>query len=440
MGWNTTEEINRVVDSADSTVENFGWPCHEGSARQAGYDAANLNICESLYASGGVTTPFFNYAHAAKVTPEDPCPVGTSSASGMAFNPPGSTLPAEFDGALFFADYARNCIWVMERSGGVLPSTSRIRWFRSGAAMPVDIQFGPGNDLFYADVWGGTIKRIHYTQGNQPPRAVALATPTSGPAPLPVQYDARQSTDPDGDALTYAWDTDGDGAFDDSTTALQRWTYGTPGTYAVGLKVTDSKGASSTDAVAITVGNSAPVATISSPSPGLRWRVGQSISFAGSATDTQDGTIPASRLDWSLVLHHCPSACHAHTLQSFSDVSAGSFAAPDHEYPSYLELTLTAADSGGLTDTQAVRLDPRTVILSMGSSPSGLTLALGGAARTTPFAATVIEGSANTISAPTPQTLSGATYDFRSWSDGGAGTHGITAAASRTLTATYARR
>ena len=52
VGWNTTEEINRVVDSADSTVENFGWPCHEGSARQAGYDAANLNICECLYAAG----------------------------------------------------------------------------------------------------------------------------------------------------------------------------------------------------------------------------------------------------------------------------------------------------------------------------------------------------------------------------------------------------
>ena len=81
--------------------------------------------------------------------------------------------------------------------------------------------------------------------------------------------------------------------------------------------------------------------------------------------------MPASRLSWTLVLNHCPSNCHAHTLQSFAGVSGGSFAGPDHEYPSYLELQLTATDSAGLTDTQSIRLDPRTVELSLRSSPSG---------------------------------------------------------------------
>ena len=42
VGWNTTEEINRIVDPTDATVENFGWPCYEGLIRQGGYDAANL--------------------------------------------------------------------------------------------------------------------------------------------------------------------------------------------------------------------------------------------------------------------------------------------------------------------------------------------------------------------------------------------------------------
>ena len=161
-----------------ASVENFGWPCYEGLIRQGGYDSANLSVCETLYGSGSVTSPFFTYEHSAKVFPEETCPTGTSSISGMAFTPPGSPLPAEFDGALFFADYARKCIWVMERSGGSLPSPSRIRVFRAGASMPVDIQFGPGGDLFYADVWGGTIKRIHYTDGNQAPKAVASASAT----------------------------------------------------------------------------------------------------------------------------------------------------------------------------------------------------------------------------------------------------------------------
>ena len=53
-------------------------------------------------------------------------------------------------------------------------------------------------------------------------------------------------------------------------------------------------------------------------------------------------------------------------------MAAGSFTAPDHEYPSYLELELTATDSGGLTDTKTIRLDPRTVTLTFSSIPGGL--------------------------------------------------------------------
>src|SRR5262249_26764714 len=49
-------------------------------------------------------------------------------------------------------------------------------------------------------------------------------------------------------------------------------------------------------------------------------------------------------------------------------------------------------------------------------------------------------GSANSISAPTPQTLAGTSYAFSSWSDGGAQTHNVTAPAAPTMyTATYTR-
>ncbi len=52
MGWNSIEEINRIPNASDTTVENFGWPCFEGvhpPARRV--RAANLNICENLYSS-----------------------------------------------------------------------------------------------------------------------------------------------------------------------------------------------------------------------------------------------------------------------------------------------------------------------------------------------------------------------------------------------------
>ena len=125
-------------------------------------------------------------------------------------------------------------------------------------------------------------------------------------------------------------------------------------------------------------------------------------------------------------------------MQNVAGVASGSFVAPDHEYPSYLELTLTATDSGGLTGSTTVRLDPATVNLNLASSPSGLQLNVNGANVTTPATRQVIVGSTNTVSAPTPQTIGTSTFTFDRWSDGGAPTHVVTApATATTYTATY---
>jgi hypothetical protein len=167
-------------------------------------------------------------------------------------------------------------------------------------------------------------------------------------------------------------------------------------------------------AVAITVGNTPPTANITSPAAGTIWKVGDVINFSGSATDQQDGTLPASALSWDLTLYHCPSNCHTHPVQSFTGMSSGSFVAPDHEYPSYLELRLTATDSGSLTSTKTLRLDPRTVVLSFQTNPGGLKLVVNGASSTATFTRTVIVGSNNTISATTPQTKGNKSYNFQS--------------------------
>jgi hypothetical protein len=184
--------------------------------------------------------------------------------------------------------------------------------------------------------------------------------------------------------------------------------------------------------------NQAPTAFIDTPAPTLHWKVGDTISFTGHATDPQQGTLPASALSWTLLLQHCPSNCHTHTLQSWPGVASGSFSAPDHEYPSWLELQLTATDAAGLSSTTSVRLDPTTVNLTFLSSPAGLQLAVNATSSATPFTRTVIVGSSNSISATSPQTLNGTTYTFASWSDGGAQTHNIVApATAASYTATY---
>ena len=438
VGWNDWEEINRIPNATDTVVENFGWPCYEGNVRQSGYDGANLNICENLYGqAGAVTAPHFAYHHNSKVVAGETCPTGSSSVAGLQFEFAGDSYPAEYDDALFFADYSRDCIWAMLKGADGNPAPGLIRTFAAAAANPVNLERGPGGDLFYVDFDGGTIRRIRYTAGNRPPVADATATPTTGNAPLTVTFNGSGSSDPDGNPLSYAWDLDGDGAFDDATSAQTTYTYTTAGTRTASLRVTDSQGASGTDSVVITVGNTAPTATITAPAAGTTWKVGDIITFSGSATDPQEGTLPASRLSWSLVLQHCPSNCHSHPLQDFVGAASGSFVAPDHEYPSYLELKLTATDSGGLSHTVSRRLDPRTVILTFQTNPGGLQLTVGGTAATAAFSRTVIVGSRNSVSAPSSQRKGNKTYNFVSWSDGGAQSHDIIAPATAT---TYTAR
>jgi glucose/arabinose dehydrogenase/PKD repeat protein len=439
VGWNDWEEINRLTDPTDSTVDNFGWPCYEGDSRQGGYDAANLAICENLYAAGSsaVVAPYFRYHHNDLVLPNDVCPRGGSSVAGVSFAfYEGGSYPAEYRGALFFADYTRRCIWAIPPDQDGLPDVSKRRTFVAAAAQPVDVQIGPGGDLFYVDL-GGTIRRIRYFSQNQPPVAVISAEPTSGPAPLTVDFDGTASSDPDGDPITYAWDLDGDGAFDDSTSPSPAYTYAQAGTYTPTLRVTDPSGATGTAGVTITAGNAPPLATIDAPAADTRWRVGDTVAFSGHALDEQDGSLPASALSWSLILHHCPSTCHEHPLQTLSGVDSGSFVAPDHEYPSHLELRLTATDSGGLTHTASRVLGPETVRLDFATEPSGLALTVGSTTQTAPFSRTVIAGSSVSVSANSPQGLAGQTYEFVSWSDEKAQTHEVVADGPATYTATF---
>jgi hypothetical protein len=83
-----------------------------------------------------------------------------------------------------------------------------------------------------------------------------------------------------------------------------------------------------TGSAPLTVGNTPPTATINTPAAGTTWKVGDVIGFSGSATDPQDGTLPTSALTWDLILHHCPSTCHTHLLQSFDGVASGSLPRP----------------------------------------------------------------------------------------------------------------
>jgi hypothetical protein len=274
----------------------------------------------------------------------------------VAFYPTaGGPYPASYNGAVFFADYSRDCIWAaLPTTPGGLPSSSNLVTFSSGSANPVDLEVGPGNELYYVDV-AGSVRRIRYFPGNQPPTAVISATPTQGPAPLTVNFSAAGSTDPDPadqGKLTYAWDFTNNGTTD-STAVTTSFTRATVALHREATTTRQRSIAPRRLSRRQRGPDRADRHTVRRHLEGRRHHA------SGHATDPQQGALPASALTWHLRMRHCsdPETCHTHPMQDWTGVASGSFTAPDHEYPSYLELELVATDQDGLSHAVVRRLD-----------------------------------------------------------------------------------
>ena len=243
---------------------------------------------------------------------------------------------------------------------------------------------------------------------------MATSNKTTGAAPLTVAFDGSGSSDPDGDTLTYDWDF-GDGSAH-SSAAKPSHTYSQPGTFQAKLTVSDGRGKSASKTIAITAGGTAPVATITAPATGFKYRDGDQVQLSGSATDPDQGQLPASALSWQVILHH---GSHTHFNSSFTGVAQATFTAQrDHDADSYYEVRLTATDSQGLTNTKTVEIQPQTTTATIASTPSGAPVTYGGRAATAPFSATTAIGYSTTATAASSFTSGGRPFLFDGWSDG----------------------
>jgi PKD repeat protein len=89
---------------------------------------------------------------------------------------------------------------------------------------------------------------------NSPPTAVATAAPTAGTAPLVVNFNGAGSYDSDGSVTAYQW-TFGDGGT--ASGAAASHTYASAGAYSAKLTVTDNRGATASQTIAINVSQGA---------------------------------------------------------------------------------------------------------------------------------------------------------------------------------------
>jgi PKD repeat protein len=102
------------------------------------------------------------------------------------------------------------------------------------------------------DSW--QLKLLRVGPESAPPAVLLYASPQVDNAPLPVDFDASGTFDPDGGSITkFEWDWEGDGVFDADTgvtpTALH--VYAEVGTYPATLRVTDDENATSLKIISI---------------------------------------------------------------------------------------------------------------------------------------------------------------------------------------------
>jgi glucose/arabinose dehydrogenase/PKD repeat protein len=424
VGWNTYEEFELVPPTGGF---NFGWPCYEGLHHTVGYSARAE--CAAEYAKEGTAAadvlPDYEYQHVSQA----------AVVGGPEYT--AALYPAAYKGSIFLGDYATGDVRraLLDASGKL----TSVVGFASGLAGPVDLEPGPNGNLVIVNFGTGapgtgSVKEIRYTAGNTPPTAVAAGTPSNGAPPLAVSFSSAGSSDADGDPLGFQWDF-GDGSAL-SAVANPSHTYAAAGAYTATLTVSDGRGATATATVPITVGNVRPVPTIQAPTAGSLYRDGDTISFRGSATDPQDGALPASALDWTVILVHI---AHVHPVSDFHGVSSGQFTIrSDHDADSHYEITLTATDSSGFTSSTTTSINPETVQMTLASQPTGASLTYAGRAVTAPFTAQSAIGFATSISAANQVQSGGRLWSFDHWSDNGAQLHDITIPASAfTLTAVY---
>jgi predicted extracellular nuclease len=103
---------------------------------------------------------------------------------------------------------------------------------------------------------------------------------------------AATGSDPDGDAITYAWDLDNNGSFETAGQSAVFHAGDGPATQTVSVQATDSTGATATSSATVTVRNVAPTATFNAPANatvGVPFTISLTSPSDPSAADTTAG-------------------------------------------------------------------------------------------------------------------------------------------------------
>jgi glucose/arabinose dehydrogenase len=399
VGQNTWEEINDGIVGA-----NYGWPATEGDTNNPSYEP-----------------PLHTYDHGSNG--------GCAITGGAFYSPQQPRFPSEYLNDYFFADFCSG--WIRRYD----PVSDTATGFATGISSPVDLKVSDDGRLYYLARGSGSVFRVDF----------------GATAPTITQHPANRTVAPGGSAtfsvratgtgtLRYQWQRNGaniSGATSQDYT-IASVTAGDNGARFRATVTNDFGSTTSNEAVLTVSANQGPTGSIVQPAAGTTYNGGSVISYSGTGTDPEDGTLPAGAFTWQVDFHH---DTHSHPFIAPTTGSrTGSFTIPTTGETSanvWYRIYLTVRDSAGLTHTSQREIQPNKARLTLATNPAGLQLSLDGQPMTTPVSFDSVVGIVRTIGAATQQS-GGTTYEFVSWSDGGAAAHNIsTPPAATTYTATY---
>ena len=155
--------------------QNFGWPCYEGTGAAARLPERRPEpLQQPLRAPDRGRAPYYTYKHGDAGRRRRRLPDGERlgrSARSRFYT--GGSYPAAYNGALFFADHSRNCIWAMPTGHERAARSGEDPAVRRRGGEPRRPRVGPGRRPLLR-----RLRRRH-----DPPHLVARPGSTARPVP-----------------------------------------------------------------------------------------------------------------------------------------------------------------------------------------------------------------------------------------------------------------
>ncbi len=230
--------------SAGSTVASYLWDLGDGATSTLPNPSHTYTVAGPYIVTLSVDTST-TQAILVNVTKPNQVPVAVAAADKTSGNAPLDVI-FYADGSYDPDGFVGNIEWLFDDGGSYWGSPAYHTFTTTGQHI-VTLRVYDARGAI-----GTTTLTINIGGVNQPPVANASVTPTSGNAPLTVQFSPAGSSDPDGTVVAYHWDF-GDVFGYTSSDPNPTYIYQYAGTYTATLTVTDNNNVSASDTVTIIV-------------------------------------------------------------------------------------------------------------------------------------------------------------------------------------------